>query len=309
MRKFISLFVATSLLFVVGCNNEVPQGKYGRISTSAGWTADVLKPGRYACYGYDKMYFVDTTSASYKETMNILVGGKVNLKVDVTIRVRISDDQAKIKKIFETIRSTNSEISHEKMYITFLQMKVLSIPRALYQAQPDVQSAVTNATKLEEEFKKRLMTETAETPLIVEDCQVTNYDWPTAITNAQEELVKVQLKEASAEAQVRADLKKAQGDLMVAEATKLVELKKAEAIAESINIISGRLAGCPEYLMWHQIKVMGEAAGGPNNCFILYPYNTDAAQVKQMVSNANLTQQLKDVPVTTTQKKVPAEKE
>jgi regulator of protease activity HflC (stomatin/prohibitin superfamily) len=255
------------------------------------------------------MYFVDTTSASYKETMNILVGGKVNLKVDVTIRVRISDDQAKIKKIFETIRSTNSEISHEKMYITFLQMKVLSIPRALYQAQPDVQSAVTNATKLEEEFKKRLMTETAETPLIVEDCQVTNYDWPTAITNAQEELVKVQLKEASAEAQVRADLKKAQGDLMVAEATKLVELKKAEAIAESINIISGRLAGCPEYLMWHQIKVMGEAAGGPNNCFILYPYNTDAAQVKQMVSNANLTQQLKDVPVTTTQKKVPAEKE
>jgi len=295
MRKFISLFIAATLLLLAGCGSEVPPGKRGRITTSAGWTQEVLKPGRHTCYGRDTMYLIDTTSSSYKETMNILIGGKVNLKVDVTVRIRVSDDEAKIRKIFETVGADAKSytISSEKMYVTFLQMKVLSIPRALYQVQPDIQTAVASATKLEAEFKKQLMTEAEETPMFVEDCQVTNYDWPETITKAQEELVKVQLKEATAEAQVRADLKKAEGDLKVAEATKLVELKKAEAIGESIEIISGRLAGCPEYLMWHQIKVMGEAAGGPNNCFILYPYNTDANQVRQMVANANLTQELK----------------
>jgi hypothetical protein len=73
----------------------------------------------------------------------------------------------------------------------------------------------------------------------------------------------------------------------------LVELKKAEAVAKSIEIIKNSLAGSPEYLMWHQIRVMGQAAMGPNNCFILYPYNTDSAQIRSMMSNANLSQILK----------------
>jgi hypothetical protein len=57
------------------------------------------------------------------------------------------------------------------MYTTFLQMKVLSIPRALYQVQPDIQTAVSSASRLENEFKKQLMAEAESTPLVVEDCQ------------------------------------------------------------------------------------------------------------------------------------------
>lgn len=72
-----------------------------------------------------------------------------------------------------------------------------------------------------------------------------------------------------------------------------MELKKAEAVAESIDIIKKKLAGAPEYLMWHQIRVMGEAANGPNNSFILYPYATDISQVRTMVGNAELAQMLK----------------
>ena len=294
MRTVFQTLLVMSMLLLAGCTEKVEPGQKGRITTPSGWNKEILKPGNHSCYGRDCMYVVDTTSSSFQEEMNILVGGKVNLKVNVTIRVKLTEDDDKIKKVFETVAAEAYGISAEKMYKTFLQMKVLSIPRSLYQIQPDVQAAVVNASKLEEEFRKRLMSEAEETPLIVEDCQVTNYDWPTSITNAQEELVKVQLREASAEAQVRADLKKAEGDLKVAEATKLVELKKAEAIGEAIEIISGRLAGCPEYLMWHQIKVMGEAANGPNNCFLLYPYNTDSKQVNEMITNTNLTQQLRE---------------
>lgn len=204
------------------------------------------------------------------------------------------DNTEMMKKAFESIPANKDYIiTIDQMYKTFLQMKALAIPRTVFEVQPDVQTAVANSPVLAKEIKKQIIEMAKATPLIVDDAEITNYDWPDSITKSQEELVSIQLKEAAAEAQVRADLKKAEGDLKVEEARKLVELKKAEAVAESIGIIKAKLAGAPEYLMWHQIRVMGEAATGPNNSFILYPYNTDASQIRAMVGNANLSQMLK----------------
>ena len=294
MKKTLSILMAVSMLaFAVGCSETVPQGKRGRISTTNGWEKDILKPGRHTCYGHDNMYTLETTSQTFKEKLDILVGGKVNLRVDITVRVKSSEDDEQLRKAFETVTAKGHDISAEQLYTTFLQMKVLAIPRQLFEVQPDVQTAVANSPKIATEVAKRLMEEAKQTPLTIEDVQITNYDWPKSITEAQESLVKIQLLEAAAEAQVRADLKRSEGQLKIATADKLVELKKAEAVAESIDIIKKQLAGAPEYLMWHQIRVMGQAAMGPNNCFILYPYSTSADQVKQMVGNTNLSQMLK----------------
>lgn len=298
MRKSLNilmvLLVAVAVIVMSGCNSRVPQGKRGRVSTANGWANDVLKPGSHTCYGRDQMYLLETTSKSFKETLNILVGGKVNLRVDVTTRVKATDDEDQLRKAFETVTADKDyNITVDQLYTTFLQMKVLAVPRQLYEVQPDAQTAVSNSPKLAAEVRKQLEEAAKSTPLTVEDCQITNYDWPDTITKAQEDLVKVQLREAAAEAQVRADLKQAEGDLKVQEARKLVELKKAEAVAESIEIIKTRLAGAPEYLVWHQVRVMGEAACGPNNCFILYPYTTDVSQMKQMLGNVNLAQMLR----------------
>jgi regulator of protease activity HflC (stomatin/prohibitin superfamily) len=243
------------------------------------------------------MYLLDATNLTSTEKMNILVGGKVNLTVDISVRCKVNTDEDEaLKAAFETVPATKGdnglEISSESLYKTFLQMKVLAIPRATYEVQPDVETAVANSPKLAMEVRKLIMEAAKGTPLVVEDFQITNYDWPASVTKAQEELVAIQLKEAAAEAQVKADLKKAEGDLKVKEAEKLVQEKEAEAIAESIRIIKDELANAPEYLMWHQIKVMGNAAMGPNNCFILYPYATDSKQIQGMLQNASLTQML-----------------
>ena len=291
-----SLLLTLIVLFAVGCTEKVRPGKVGRINTPNGWQAEILKPGNHACYGRDDLYILDVTNKSFKETINILVGGKVNLKIDFTVRVRANtDDNEQIKKAFESITAVNKEITVDQMYMTFLQMKVQAVPRQVFEIQPDIQTAVANSPRLAAEVRKNITEMARSTPLIVEDAEITNYDWPVSITTAQEELVKIQLKEASEEAQVRADLKRAEGDLKIEEARKLVEMKKAEAVAESIKIIKGELAGAPEYLMWHQIRVMGQAAMGPNNCFILYPFTTDAGQVRQMLNNSNLSQILKNV--------------
>lgn len=290
---FKAAIALMALVVLSSCTSEVPPGTVGRVSTRNGWTEDILKPGRHTAYGYDKMYLLDTTNKSFKEMLNILVGGKINLKVDLAVRVRVNtDDEALIRKSFERVTATDYHISLDQIYITFLQMKTQAIPRGIFEIQPDIQTAVANSPALAMEVRKQITEMAASTPLIVEDVQITNYDWPDSITKAQEELVKIQLKEAAAAAQVRADLQQAKGQLAVEEAKKLIEMKRAEAVAESMKIIKGTLGGAAEYLLWHQIRVMGEAAMGPNNAFILYPFGTDASQIRAMMGNANLTQML-----------------
>lgn len=291
MKKLLSIVV---LMCLVGCNEEVPPGTAGRVNTADGWAKSTLKPGRHSCYGRDTLYLVDTTNKTFKENMNILVGGKVNLKVEFSVRVRANvEDQEQLLKCFESVTpDANKRIGVEQLYTTFLQMKAQAIPRQIFESQPDIQTALSSSPQIAAEIRTKITDMAKSTPLIVEDAQITNYDWPASLTQAQEELAKIQLKEASAAAQVRADLKQAEGELKIAEANKLVELKKAETISESIRIIQSELADHPEYLMWHQIKVMGDAANGPNNAFILYPYATDPNQVKGMINNVNLTQML-----------------
>ena len=298
MKRVLNFFLVVVMLIggmlFAGCSSQVPPGTIGRINTADGWKDEILKPGRHTCWGRDTMYLLDITNKAFPETMRILVGGKVNLKVNFTVRVHANADNVEMmKKAFESITADkNHRITVDQMYKTFLQMKVLAIPRTVFEVQPDVQTAVANSPALAKEIRKRIIEVAKSTPLVVDDAEITNYDWPKSITQAQEALVAIQLKEAAAEAQVRADLKKAEGDLKVEEARKLVELKKAEAVAESIDIIKRKLAGAPEYLMWHQIRVMGEAAQGPNNAFILYPYSTDTEQVRKMMGNVNLKQML-----------------
>lgn len=299
MKRALNFFLAIALIIVgmglAGCSEQVPPGTVGRINTANGWQDEILKPGRYNCYGRDTMYLLDVTNKAFSEKMKILVGGKVNLTVNFTVRVHAnSADSAMMRKAFESITANqNHWITVDQMYKTFLRMRVLAIPREVFEVQPDVQVAVTNSPTLAKEIKKQIEEAAKTTPLIVDDAEITNYDWPSSITSAQEALVSIQLKEAAAEAQVRADLKKAEGDLKVEEARKLVELKKAEAVAESIDIIKKKLANAPGYLMWHQIRVMGKAASGPNNAFILYPYSTDVGEVQKMMGNANLVQMLR----------------
>ena len=298
-RKSMILCVAMLILVAGchGCSTQVNPGRVGRVNTPSGWSEEILKPGYHTCYGADKMYLLDTTNKSFPEKLNILIGGKVNLRVDFMVRVRANtEDKEMMKKAFESVTAVKDAdgylISVDQLYTTFLQMKAQAIPRAVFEVQPDVATAVASSPKLAIEIRKQIMEAAKATPVVVEDVQIVNYDWPESITKAQEELVKIQLKEAAEEAQVRADLKRAEGDLKVKEAQKLVQLKEAESISESIAIIKKSLADAPEYLMWHQIKVMGQAAMGPNNCFILYPYATDSSQVRGMIGNANLTQML-----------------
>ena len=107
-------------------------------------------------------------------------------------------------------------------------MKVQSIPREIIGSKPDIKTVVANRAEIGASVKKRIMDESKATPLIVSAVEITNYDWPLTITNAQEKLAEIQLGEEQEQAKIRAALAKADGELKIAEKDKLVEIKKAE---------------------------------------------------------------------------------
>jgi hypothetical protein len=211
-----SICLVALLVILSACTKAVPPGTVGRINTPDGWAKDILKPGAHTCYGRDTMYLLDVTNKAFKEKMNVLIGGKVNLTIDIVTRVRANTEDADMmRKAFESVTATKADdgfkVGVEQMYVTFMQMKALAIPRMVFEIQKDAETAIANSPALAAEVRRQITELSRTTPLIVEDVQITNYDWPDSITKAQEELVKIQLREAASAAQVRADLKQAEG--------------------------------------------------------------------------------------------------
>ncbi|MFW6122213.1 MAG: SPFH domain-containing protein [Petrotogales bacterium] len=305
MSKKVMLIMCLAPMFT-GCScieTEVPQGTIGRVKTPGGWGDELFYPGYHHCWGRDIMVVADSAQHVYEEEMSILVGGKVNLRLTIAVRCRLDDsDKKNLFEIFERIKSTPSNnnlasIEGQQVYDTYLKLNVQSTPRDIVGSQPDVQTVVANRAEIGSQIKKAILVAAEATPLEVTDVEITNYDWPDSITKAQEKLVEIQLEEERVKAQVAADLRKAEGNLKVEEANKLVEIKKAEAIAESIEVIKEKLAQAPEYLQWHQVRVMSEAAQGPNNAFILIPYGAGptTANVAPYVDKALMSQIMEDV--------------
>ena len=288
------LLLAVVVFVGAGCTEPVPGGYIGQVRTPKGWSKEILPPGNHACNGRDQMYLLQTTNEAYSEHLDILVGGKVNLKFDFTVRVRpkLNDTELMLQSFDAVTADDKYRITVKQMYDTFLKMKAMAVPRRIYEAEPDIQTAVSNSGKLAAEMRKELIEAAASTPLDVIDSEVTNYDWPPELTAAQNKLAESELLEAAAENRVRAELKESEGRVKVEKANALVEKEKSEGVAGGIRIVKEELKDSPEYLVWWQIRAMSAAAQGPNNCFVFAPYATSSAEMKAMMGNAQLVQML-----------------
>ena len=163
MKKWmLPMVMALCAVFLSGCATDVPQGHVGRVKTRSGWTNEILPTGRHTCFGFDTMYLMDITNVTFKEHLNILVGGKVNLKVDYSVRVKANTEDANmVREAFENIvADATYKITVEQLYMTYLQMKAQAIPRQVYEVQPDISTAIANSPQLAMEVRKA-MTEAA----------------------------------------------------------------------------------------------------------------------------------------------------
>ena len=74
----------------VGCSFEVvPPTAKGKILTTAGYSSDILEPGKYTLWDRDELIVLETNTAIYKESVKVILSDKLELEVDIRFRGRI----------------------------------------------------------------------------------------------------------------------------------------------------------------------------------------------------------------------------
>lgn len=269
--------LATAAVSGIGCSEQIPQGHVGKVLTASGWNDGVAEPGYAACWGRDEVYLLATGDDSHTERLNVLCADKLNFRCDLVIVSRPKSDEASRDAIFLRVQAEKSGdagavISGDRLYDVYV--KPVVVPAAY-----DVVSK-----RVTDQFGEQLVEIKREIiqlcrqrmgddlPMEIALIDFMNTDYPDTVTLANEARKKKEIDIEIARSEAAIEEAKAEGRLRAANKEYQAKLLEAKMIADSNRIIGESLAENPLFLYWHQIKVYGEAAAGPNNVFII-PYD------------------------------------
>ena len=267
---------ALSVFSSLGCSEQIPQGHVGKVLTASGWSDEVAEAGYVACWGRDELYLLASGDASHTEQLNILCADKLNFRCELVVVSRPKSDEASRNSVFLRVQAQQTgtgpaTISGQQIYDVYV--KPIVVPAAY-----DVVSK-RYADRIGEDMDdiRREIVElcrermSAEMPVEVRLIDFTNTDYPEMVTAANEARKKKEIDIEIARSDAAIEEAKAEGRLRAASKEYQAKLLEAKMIADSNRIIGESLTENPLFLYWHQIKVYGEAAAGPNNVFIV-PY-------------------------------------
>lgn len=279
-----TLALLIAALFI-GCGRAwVEPGKLGRVRTTSGWKDELLKPGRYTIGYHGQLYTCDATEETFTESLKILMKGNINLSI--TIQVRCGVDVAKTQEVLSVfdrvkagpgsgqqgnIRGADKNIALASMYNTYAKMLVQSIPRKAL-SPLTIEEFQEQRADLSALIDKKVREGLLTTPLKAHAVEITNIDWPDIITKANEAAKQREIEILAEESRVKKELVKAQGEHKIAEERYKIAVLEAKQIADSNKLIADSLKNNPEYLQYHTVKALAAAAEGPNNAFIIVPY-------------------------------------
>ena len=268
--------LALGMFSSTGCSEQIPQGCVGKVLTASGWSDEVAESGYVACWGRDELYLLASVDASHTEQLNILCADKLNFRCDLVVVSRPKSDEASRNAIFLRVQAQKTgagpaTIGSQQLYDVYV--KTVVVPAA-YDV---VSKRLTDQIGEEMDEIRREIVElcrermSADTPVEVRLIDFTNTDYPEMVTLANEARKKKEIDIEIARSEAAIEEAKAEGRLRAASKEYQAKLLEAKMIADSNRIIGESLSENPLFLYWHQIKVYGEAAAGPNNVFIV-PY-------------------------------------
>jgi hypothetical protein len=253
---------------------------------------------------------MDATENTFTESMNILMKDQINLSLSLQMRCGV--DVAKsteVLSVFDRVKAgispaaggnnpspqpKKTHITLNAMYKIYAQMLMQSVPRSTLSALT-VEEFRDQRADLSKLIDKKIREALTSTPLKAHEIQVTNIDWPDIITRANEAAKEREIEIKAEEAKVQKEVVKAQGALKVAEEMYKVQVLEAKMIADANRLIADSLKDNPEFLQWHTVKFLSEAAKGPNNAFLIIPYQAMGDNGgKDMLTPALLRQMLEE---------------
>lgn len=285
MKRFVFMIFSAFVLIVVGCSTDVPPGFVGQVKLRSGWSGAVLSPGFHTCWGYDEMWLVENRDTTKSEVVHVLLQkDQVNFGVTTSLTFSLKDDAKDVLPLFDRVKpSTTSgeakSIALDSVYETYGRPVVLSMTNRVVMVYT-AEMILEGAEKLRNELETSIVMELKNTPMKVIRVVITNFDFPEFITKAQEAAKEAEVKIKQEEHMQKSRLIAAENKMKIAEIDYQTELLEAKTIADANRIIGESLQGETgnAYLRWHEIKVYGEAANGPNNCIFL-PMNLMNSQI------------------------------
>ena len=276
--KLISLFI-TALLLAECSFSTVPPTAKGKILTTAGYSPDVLVPGKYTLWGRDELITLQTNTNTYLERVDIVLRDKLTLTADIKFRGRVAGSDKIINSMFNDIEPGEDNIvSFDEVYRVYGRMAVRNKAREII-SQYTVEDVHKNYARLSSEIAIALTKSLEGTPLEISDIALGSIAYPKVVTDAIADAKQRELSIKKEEAQAKIDLTKKKNERLLAEADYQIKITKAKAIRDSNKIIGDGVTD--QLLKLRALEVQESMA--KNNAAVFMPYEamqTTAAQMR-----------------------------
>ena len=256
-------------LFTSACDfASVPPTAKGKILTTAGYSPDVLEPGKYTLWGRDTLITLQTNTDTYKETVSIVLQDKLTLTAEVRFRGRISGSDKVINLMFnDIVPGEDKMVSFNEVYRVYGRMAVRNKTREVI-GQYSVEDVHKNYSRLSKEIGIALLESLKGTPLEISDVALGNIAYPSVVTEAIDAGKARQLAIIKEQAQAEIELTKKKNERLLAEADYQVKITRAKAVRDSNKIIGDGVT--PDLLKLRALEV--QEAMAKNGSAVFMPY-------------------------------------
>lgn len=281
MKNFIKLVFAM-LIIAMLCTScgfaTVPPTAKGKILTTSGYTPDVLEPGKYTLWGRDEMVLLFTNTATYKETVKVILKDKLTLVAEVRFRGRISGSQNVINSMFNDITpGQDRAVQFNDVYAVYGRMAVRNKTREII-SHYTVEDVHRNYARLSGEIGQVLAKALEKTPLEISDIALGNIKYPDIVTNAVSMAKERKMAIEKEQAQAEIELTKKKNERLLAEADYQIEITRAKAIRDKNKIIGEGVTA--ELIELRRLEVLEKMA--ENNSAVFMPVEAMTGAGAQM---------------------------
>lgn len=248
MKKLAMLGLAAALaLSLSGCGErvEVPPAHLGKIMTKEGYREGTIGTSKFrldACWAYcDKLVLLNVADQAYLEKLEIFMP-EDKLKLKVSVRINLTLSPKKAESLFNSLPPSTDESGNDQLaqigrsdaYNTYASQIIQTETRE-YLSQYTIAEVASSLEKVNADLRARL-SKSLSTHFDVRYVGITNIEYPSIITDAQENAAKRREMIEQENAQKEVDKVSLERQLQEAQLQRKIDVEKAEADAQADRV-------------------------------------------------------------------------
>lgn len=240
--KILTIGAMALALTACGERVEIGPGEVGKISGANGYKEGVLSTSKFrldACMSQcDRLVTLNVGDSAITESMEIFMPqDKLKMKISVQTNLSIMD-MKKVDPLFSRLPAKElsgytSQIDRDAVYKMYARQIILTESRE-YLSQFTIAEVASSLDKINSELRERLTKKIQEnSPFNVRYAGITNVEYPSIITEAQENAARRREEIAQEEAKLEVSRVTLERELSEAQLQRRIDVEKAEAEAQT----------------------------------------------------------------------------